>query len=171
MEKRNMTMKKLILVAVLLLTVSALSFAQSTTANINANVNATLSILRNVDLTIGNVNQGGTVTVLSTAATAAAFTVTGATNAATIITVAYPATITGPAGATMPYTPQYPTSNIIGTAAGRAAAAPFAAYTGGSATSNATGNLFVWVGGGVTADPAQAAGSYSGTLTCTCAQP
>jgi ABC-type amino acid transport substrate-binding protein len=167
-----MTMKKLILVAVLLLTVSSLLFAQSsTTANISANVNATLSILRTVDLTIGNVNQGGTVTVLSTAATAAAFTVTGATNMATSITIAYPATLTGPASATMTYTPQYPTSNIIGTAAGRAAATPFAAYTGGIATSNATGNLFVWVGGGVTADPAQAAGSYNGTITCTVTQP
>jgi hypothetical protein len=165
-------MKKLILVAVLLLTVSALSFAQvSTTANITANVNATLTINRLTDLAIGNVLQGQTVPILSTAAAAASFQVIGATNAATTILVAYPATLSGPGAATMTYTPEYPTSNIVGGAAGRAGATPFIAYTGGSATTSATGNLFVWIGGDVTATAVQAAGSYSGTLTVTVTQP
>ena len=101
-------MKKLILVAVLLLTVSALSFAQSTTANITANVNATLTIARLTDLAIGNVLQGQTVQVLSTAVAAASFQVTGATNAGTTITVTSTPILNGPSGATMPFTQNIP---------------------------------------------------------------
>jgi hypothetical protein len=164
-------MKKLILVAVLLLSVSALSFAQSTTANITANVNATLSIARNNDLTIGNVNQGGTVTIPSVNAAAAYFTVTGATNATTTVTVGYPATLAGPGANTMTYTPEYPTSHTIAGAAGRVAATAFSLYSGGNALTNGTGNLYIWVGGGATATAAQAAGSYTGTLTVGVTQP
>jgi len=164
-------MKNLMKIVVLLIIVSTVSFAQSTTANITANVNATLSIARNNDLTIGNVNQGGTVTIPSTNAAAAYFTITGATSATTTVTVTTPATLTGPAAATMTYTAEYPTFNTIAGAAGRVAATAFGAYTGGTTLTNVTGNLYIWVGGGVTAAAAQAAGSYTGTITVGVTQP
>jgi hypothetical protein len=140
-------MKRLILVAVLLLTVSALSFAQSTTANITANVNATLSITRLTDLTIGNVNQGATVTIPST--------------------VTLPADLTSGAN-TMPFTGQIPRWNTV---AGAGTSTAFGALTGGATPTNGTGNLWVYIGGGVTAALAQAVGSYTGAITVAVTQP
>jgi hypothetical protein len=160
-------MKKLLLVAVLLLIVSALSFAQSTTANITATVNATLSIARLTDLAIGNVAQGGTVTILSKSAAAASFQVAGAVSALTTITITFPSDLTSGAN-TLPFTGQIPTYNTV---AGFAASTAFGALTGGQTTSSGTGALFVYVGGGVTAGASQAAGSYSGTITAAVTQP
>jgi hypothetical protein len=160
-------MKRLILVAVLLLTVSALSFAQSTTANITANVNATLSITRLTDLTIGNVNQGATVTIPSTVVAAAAFLVTGAASSATSVTVTLPADLTSGAN-TMPFTGQIPRWNTV---AGAGTSTAFGALTGGATPTNGTGNLWVYIGGGVTAALAQAVGSYTGAITVAVTQP
>jgi hypothetical protein len=160
-------MKKLILVAVLLLTVSALSFAQSTTANITANVNATLSITRLTDLAIGNVNQGATVTIASNVAAAASFLVTGAATAATTVAVTFPTDLISGVN-TLPFTGQIPRWNTV---AGAGASTAFGALTGGSTTTNGTGNLWVYVGGGVTAGVAQAVGSYTGTITVGVTQP
>jgi hypothetical protein len=160
-------MKKLILVAVLLLTVSALLFAQSTTANITANVNATLTITRLTDLAIGNVNQGATVTIVSNVAAASSFLVTGAASSATTVTVTFPANLTSGAN-TMPFTGQIPRWNTV---AGAGTSTAFPALTGGTTNTNGTGNLWVYVGGGVTAAAAQAVGSYSGTITVAVTQP
>ena len=160
-------MKKLILIIVLLLSVSALSFAQSTTANITANVNATLTVARLTDLAIGNVNQGATVTVASTVVAAAAFFVTGAASAATTVSITLPTDLTSGAN-TMPFTGQIPRWNTV---AGAGTSTAFGALTGGSTSTNATGNLWVYVGGGVTAGVAQAVGSYSGTITVAVTQP
>jgi hypothetical protein len=160
-------MKKIILVAVLLVTVSALSFAQSTTANITANVNATLTITRLTDLALGNVNQGATATVLSTAAAASSFQITGAASTGTTVTVTFPANLTSGAN-NLPFTGQIPRYNTV---AGAAASTAFGALSGGSTNTNATGNLWIYVGGGVTAGASQATGSYSGTLTVAFTQP
>ena len=159
-------MKKLLLVAVLLLIVSALSFAQSTTANVTANVNATLSINRTADLALGNVNQGQTVTVLSTG-TCAAFTITGAASAATTVTVTFPSNLVY-SGNDLPFTGQTPRYN---TTAVQGTSTAFGSLTGGSTTTSGTGNLYIWVGGGVTASSSQVVGSYTGTITCAFTQP
>jgi len=160
-------MKNLILVAVLLLTVSALSFGQSTTANITANVNATLSIARLTDLAIGNVNQGQTVTIASNVAAASSFLVTGAASAATTVAVTFPASLASGAN-TLPFTGVIPRYNTV---AAPGTSTAFGALTGGSTNTNTNGNLWVYVGGGVTADAAQAVGSYTGTITVAVTQP
>jgi len=160
-------MKKLILVAVLLLTVSALSFGQSAVANVSATVNPTISITRLTDLAIGNVAQGGTVTVLSTAAGAASFQVAGAVSALTTIAIVTPTNLTFGA-IDLPFTPQMPRYNVVAGAAGSTA---FGSLTGGQTSSSGVGALFVYVGGGVTAGASQAAGSYTGTITASVTQP
>jgi hypothetical protein len=160
-------MKKLFLVAVLLLSVSVLSFSQSTTANITANVNATLTIVRLTDLAIGNVNQGSTVTIASNTAAAASFRVAGAANTATTVSVTFPTDLTSGVN-TMPFTGQIPRYNTV---AGAGTSTAFPALSGGTANTNASGNLWIYVGGGVTADPAQAVGSYSGIITVAVTQP
>jgi Tfp pilus assembly protein PilV len=167
MKKRIITMKNLILVAVLLLTVSALSFAQTSTANILANVNATLSVSNLTNLTIGNVNQGATVTIASNVAAAASFLVTGAASSATAVTVTFPTELTS-GGNTMPFTGQIPRWNTV---AGAGTSTAFGALAGGTTPTNGTGNLWVYVGGGVTAGASQAVGSYGGTITVGVTQP
>ena len=161
-------MKKLLIVAILLMVVSVASYAQ-VTANISATVNANITLARTNDLALGAVNRGGTVTVLSTAAGAAAFTLSGgAANATTNCTFTVPANLTDVSSHTMPFTAQIPRSNTV---ANQAASSAFADITGGSATTSAAGALWLWIGGGVTADPAQVAGVYSGTITLTVTQP
>jgi hypothetical protein len=160
-------MKNLILVAVLLLTVSALSFAQSTTANATATVNATLSITRLTDLTIGAVAQGGTATILGTAAAAASFQIAGAVSAPTTVTVTLPDNLTFGANSLL-FNQSLPRYNTV---AGAGASTAFGALTGGSTSTSGVGALFIYVGGGVTATAAQAAGSYTGTITVGVSQP
>jgi hypothetical protein len=160
-------MKKLFLIAVLLLVVSALSFAQSSTANVTANVNATLTIANLTNLAIGNVNQGQTVTIASNVAAAASFLITGAANAGTTVTVAFPTDLTFGAN-TMTFNGQIPRYNTV---AGPAGSTAFGALTGGSTNTSGTGNLWVYMGGQVIATAAQAVGSYSGIITCSFTQP
>ncbi|MGD0590711.1 MAG: DUF4402 domain-containing protein [Bacteroidota bacterium] len=158
-------MKNLILVAVLLLTVSALSFAQ--TANITANVNATIVVTRLTDLAIGNLNQGQVVSIASASAAAASFSITGAANAATTVTVTFPPTLASGLN-TMTFTGNIPTYHTV---AGFAGSTAFGALTGGQTNTSGTGALWIYIGGGVTADPSQAVGSYTGTLSVAVTQP
>jgi hypothetical protein len=160
-------MKNLILIAVLLLTVSALSFAQSSTANVSANVNATLTIANLTDINFAAVNQGQTVTIASNVAAAASFQIAGAANAATTVTVAFPANLTFGAN-TMTFNGQIPRYNTV---AGPAGSTAFGALTGGATTSSGTGNLWVYIGGQAIATAVQAVGSYSGVITCSVTQP
>jgi Mat/Ecp fimbriae major subunit len=161
-------MKKLLVVTVLLLTVVGLTFADaSTTANVTANVNATVTITRTADLALGNVNQGATKAIASNVAGAAAFTIGGAASAATTVTVTVPTDLTNGSN-TLPFTavlPTYSTTGVQGTSTA------FAATTGGTANTSATGTLSIWVGGSVTAGATQAAGSYTGTITVSVTQP
>ena len=165
--KGSFTMNKLILVAVLLLTVSALSFAQSTTANATATVNATLTIGRLTDLTIGNLTQGQTVTIASNVAAAASFLIGGAASAATTVTVTFPTDLIFGAN-TLPFTGQIPRYNTV---AAPGTSTAFGALSGGSATTTGAGALWIYVGGGVTAGGSQAVGSYTGQITVAFTQP
>ena len=107
----------LLLTAVLLLTISALSFAQSTTANATANVTATLSITRLSDLTFGNVNQGQTVAVASNTANAASFQITGAASTGTTLTLTFPTNLIS-GSYTMPFTGAVPYYHTVAGAGG-----------------------------------------------------
>ncbi|MBW7888042.1 MAG: DUF4402 domain-containing protein [Bacteroidetes bacterium] len=160
-------MNKLTKIFALLIAVSAFVFAQSTTASVTANVSATLTIISTQNLNLGNVAQGGTVTVNGNAATAARFTITGAGNAATTVTVTTPTDLTSGAN-TLPFTA---VNAYYGTTNAATPSTSFGATTGGSANTNASGNLFVFVGGSVTAGASQAAGAYSGTITVAVTQP
>jgi hypothetical protein len=162
-------MKNLILVAVLLLVVASLSFAQPSSANasVSVTVNATLSIFKTNDLAFGTVSRGTSATVLSTDAAAAAFTITGVESASTGIVVTPPATLSN-GTSTLPFIAAIPVSNTTNTQVGATA---LAATTGGSATTNAVGNLWLWIGGGVNVGIAQQSGNYSGTMTVSVTQP
>jgi hypothetical protein len=162
-------MKNLIYVAVLLLIVSSLSFGQpsSATANVTVTVNATLSIFNTQNLALGTVARGSAITVLSTDAAAAAFTITGVENASTTITVAPPATLSN-GTSTLPFVAEIPVANTTSTQSGATA---LAGTAGGSATTNAVGNLWLWIGGGVNVGIAQQSGNYSGTMTVSVTQP
>lgn len=161
-------MKNLFLVVVMIFVVSAMAFAQaSTTASVTANVTATLTITAQQNLSLGSVSQGGTVTVLSNAAAAARFYIYGAGSASTTVTVTPPTELTSGSN-TLPFTAQVPRSNTTST---QGSAILMAGTTGGTATTSATGDLYVWVGGAVTAGASQATGAYSGTITVGVTQP
>jgi hypothetical protein len=167
LNKRRFTMKNLTLVAVLLLVVSSLSFGQSANATVSVTVNAALSIFKTNDLALGTVARGSAVTVLSTDAAAAAFTITGVENAATTILVAPPATLSN-GTSTMAFIGQIPVCNTSNSQVGTTA---LAALTGGGATTNAVGNLWLWIGGGVNVGIAQQSGNYTGTINVSVTQP
>jgi hypothetical protein len=153
-------MKNLIFVAVLLLIVSSLSFGQ-TTASVTATVNAVLTVVKTNDLAIGNVVKGTVKTIPSSATDAAAFTITGEPNTQTIVTVAFPLNLVDVSLNNLPFTGQIPMHNTV---ADQASASAYGALTGGTTPTSATGNLYVYVGGGVTADIAQPSGNYTGTI-------
>ena len=116
---------------------------------------------------MGNVNLGQTVTVTSLAAGAASFTVQGPANAGTSVVVTFPANLTN-GGNNLVFNGQIPR---YGVTAVQAASTAFPALAGGSATTTALGQLWLWVGGQVVADPVQPAGSYTGTVNVAVSQP
>jgi hypothetical protein len=161
-------MKKLLLVAVLLMVVAVASFAQTQTANITANVNATLTLTKLTDLAALTVVQGGNQSFASNTAQAASFLFTGAATASTTIGVVFPATVSDALANTMTFTGQIPTTHNVAGAVGSTA---LAAITGGTATTSVGGQLWIYAGGGVTAAAAQPAGQYTGVITVTVSQP
>ncbi len=161
-------MKKLLVVVVLLLVVSVVSFAQvSQNANITANVNVALTLGKLTDLAALTATQGQTVFWASNVANAASFLFTGAANASSTITVTFPATLSYLTN-TMTFTGQIPRTNTV---ANPATSTALAGLTGGAATTTGAGQLWIYAGGGVTADPAQVAGQYTGQITVAVTQP
>jgi hypothetical protein len=161
-------MKRIFVLGLALCAMSLAAFAQtSTTANVTANVNAALTITNTGALALGNVAQGATVTITSLTAGAATFTIQGAASAGTTVTVTDPVNLTFGAN-NLPFTGQIPRFNVANV---QATSTAFGALTGGSTTTSAGGQLFLWIGGSVTASGSQAAGSYSGTITVSFTQP
>jgi hypothetical protein len=163
-------MKNLLVVAVLLMAVSAVSFGQSTTASATANVNATLTIGATGTLALGNVPQGGTVTVLSKGANVPLFTIAGAANAGTTVTVTPPANLVNTSLDNLQFNATAPSYNTLN----NQAASTYWVPTSGampSVNTSGTGALFVWVGGGVTATSGQPTGQYNGVITVSFTQP
>lgn len=160
-------MKNLLVVVALVVAIAAVSFAGSTTATVTANVNAATNVTKVTDLSFGSINQGATSTITSLSAGAAHFTVLGSTSASTTCTFAFPATLANGTN-TLPFTGQIPVYNNVDNT--QSAATAFSVLTGGTATTSATGELFLWVGGKVVAGGSQAAGAYTGTITVTVVQ-
>jgi hypothetical protein len=161
-------MKRILVLGLVLCAISLTAFGQtSTTANVTANVNAALTITNTGALNLGNVAQGATVTVLSTVVGASTFTIQGAATAATTVTVTNPANLTfGANNLTFNgQIPRFNTVNVQGTSTA------FPGLGGGSTTTSAGGQLFLWIGGSVTATAVQAAGSYTGVITVSFTQP
>lgn len=165
-------MKKILLVAVMVCAISALSFAgtASTTANVSANVTAAVTVTA-TPLAFGNVTLGTSPTVLATAAGAAVFTITGGANTLTGVVITYPTALTSGANS-MPFTNsvQPRTNTVAGNPLGSVTTWDIDNSTISGASTSGTGFLYVYVGGQITVDAAQAAGSYSGTITVTVTQ-
>ena len=158
-------MKKLILTAVLLLIVSSLSFGQS--AQVTATVNAVISVTTDANLVFGNVVKGVPKTVLSTEANAAAFTITAEPSTPTVLTVTFPSNLVNGAN-NLPFTGETPVYNSTQTQTGATA---YGSLTGGTASTNASGNLYVYIGGTVSPAVNQASGNYSGTINVSVVYP
>jgi hypothetical protein len=161
-------MKKQIFgIVALLILVSAISFAGNTTATVTATVLAATNVTKTADLALGTVAQGASVTVLSTDAAAAAFTVSGTANYATVCAFTYPTTLANGSN-TLTFAGQIP---IYSTSSTQSSGTAFSALAGGTTTTGSAGELYLWVGGKVTATSSQAAGSYTGVITVTVTQP
>jgi hypothetical protein len=161
-------MKRIFVLGLALCAISVAAFAQtSTSATVTANVNAALTITKTLDLNLGNVAQGATVTITSLTAGAATFTIQGAASAGTTVTVTNPVNLTFGAN-NLTFTAQIPRFNMANV---QATSTAFGAVTGGSTNTSPSGQLFLWVGGSVTATAVQAAGSYTGTINVSFTQP
>ncbi len=170
-------MKKLMLVAAMVLGTAAMSFAQSSVngaVTVTANVIQALSISpTSSTLALGDVAIGTTPyvdpqgkTTTGTSATPILFTVTG--QAGHAVTVSYPTSVSmnQPTGsATLTFTPAVSGTNASGSQGSSNV------FSGGSSTGqtlSSGGNYYVYVGGGTsTLAPGTTLGSYSGTFDVT----
>ena len=163
------TMKKLMLVAAMVLGTTAISFAQSS-ANKNVNVTATviqgLTLAATGTLGFGTVVAGTTPAALSaqTNGSAPMFTATG--DGGHVLTVTYLATasLTGP-GTALTFTPSVYGDASSGNQSGSTpvASGSIVHLTG---STGSAGNYYFWLGGALSAIPSsQTPGAYSGTFT------
>ena len=161
-------MKKLLLVAVLLMVVAMASFASDAvqSANVTATVNAALTLTKLTDLAIGNVFAGTPTSVLYTAAGAASFVMQGAGLTPTTVAVVFPTNLIISGGLTpetqLPFTGTTYTHTIAGAAGSTVYSVPVTTLVGGQ--------LWIYNGGAVTSISTQQAGQYTGTITVTVTQ-
>lgn len=152
---------KTFLTSLMMLAAVSAAHAQSTdseSATVSATVIASLSLAKDQNLAFGEVTQNASSVVDVTDAGAVKFTVTGEPNKNITFTLTSPANLTN-GGNNLPYTDdvQYNTSDAPGTA--------LALNDGATIALNGSGNLYVYLGGTVTAALAQVTGAYSGTFT------
>jgi hypothetical protein len=149
-----------------------LSLAGSSVRAQSANINATATVFQAMTVTgartldFGTVFPGVAKVIGVAAATSGRFDLTGQNSANVDLTFTLPANLTS-AGNNLPIGSWTGCTSPTNTTAGCTAFTP-----SGSATASAfsgTGALFVFVGGTVTPAAAQAAGSYTGTVTLTAA--
>jgi len=126
------------------------------------------TVTRLADLNFGDLILGQATIVLPTDAQAAEFLFNGSANTAVQVTITYPSTLTCGSN-TMNFT--MPNKPIYNTIPDATTAVEFKKKTGGTATTSADGDLYVWVGGRVRATANQAAGSYSGIIDIVVVQP
>ncbi len=153
-------MKILVIAFLVVVTVSA-AYGQSTdseSATISATVIAALSVSKDQNMAFGDVAQNTASTIEVTDAGAVKFTVGGEPNKNVTFTLTSPANLTN-GGNDLPFADdvQFNTSDAPGTASALA--------DGATEPLNGTGDLYVYLGGTVTAGAGQATGAYSGTFT------
>lgn len=162
-------MKKLALVAAMILGIAAMSFAQS---NASTNINVSSTVIQGITisttgtLAFGTIVAGTTPAALSANTNGSAPKVTVTANGGTVITVTYPASValTGP-GTDLTLTPTVVGStNTSGQATATSVTSGTTVTTSG--TTGTAGNYYFWLGGSLAALPsAQTPGAYTGTVT------
>jgi hypothetical protein len=132
----------------------------SAVANGSFSVTSYFNITKLTDLSFGTVPVGGSIIVNPVSGTSAMFKIFGSGTTGVQVTINLPASLQYNGNALM-FTPLLPLYNTL---AQSASAAAFPSVTGGDANTGTDGNLYVWVGGKVTATPQQRAGFYSGIV-------
>jgi hypothetical protein len=154
-----------VFVAILTAFAASESYAQSQSATVNLSVNSAIGIVKNRDLNFGTVSQGITTASISPitgGASAAMFTVTAA--ASTLLNVTFSTTdLTDGGGHTITFAGAGTLSGLNANTQASSASVS----SGGTVTTNASGNYYFWAGGTATLSPTQAANAYSGTFTLT----
>ncbi len=161
---RTTTRVSAVLAALLSLTVSAQ--AQSANITATATVFQAMTVTGARTLDFGNVFPGVAKSIGVAAATSGRFDLTGQSSANVNLTFTLPTNLTSGAN-NLPIGTWTGCTNATNTTTGCTSFTP-----SGTATASAfsgAGALFVWVGGTVTPGGAQAAGTYTGTVTLTAA--
>jgi hypothetical protein len=164
-------MKYLVQILIFISLFCGTSIAQGTgsaTANGTFAVAAYMTVIKLADLEFGTIFVGTTLTVDPTDAGAAEFLFNGNSSTTTQVTITFPIDLTSGSNTINFNTPGRPIYNTIPDAM---TATQFKKKTGGSASTGADGNLYVWVGGRVRAANRQAAGTYTGIITVVVTQP
>ena len=163
-------MKYIVLTLLFVLLFCGISIAQvtaSATAMGSFSVLGYATVTRLADLNFGDLIVGVNTTVLPTDAKAAEFLFNGSNNTVVQVTLTYPSDLTCGSN-TMIF---HEINAIYNTIPDATTAIEFKKKTGGSASTGPDGNLYVWVGGRVTANNNQAAGSYTGIMQIEIVQP
>jgi hypothetical protein len=150
---------------------SGVSNAQVTTSATAMGTFAVLgysTITRLADLNFGDLVEGVATIILPTDAQAAEFLFNGNANTDVDVTMTFPSDLTCGSNTLNFNTPNRPIYNTIPDAM---TAVEFKKKTGGSASTGADGNLYIWVGGRARAAKNQAAGSYTGIMQIVVVQP
>jgi len=161
---RTTTRVSAVLAALISLTASAQ--AQSANINATATVYQAMTVTGARTLDFGNVFPGVAKSIGVAAATSGRFDLTGQSSANVDLTFTLPTNLTSGAN-NLPIGSWTGCTNATNTTTGCTTFTP-----SGSASASAfsgAGALFVWVGGTVTPGGAQAAGTYTGTVTLTAA--
>jgi len=124
------------------------------------------TVTRLADLNFGNLSTGVNATVNPTDAQAAEFLFNGSSNTDVQVIITFPSQLTSGTKTMAFHTERY-TYNTIPDAS---TATEFK-KKGGTATTGADGNLYVWAGGTVIVKNNQAAGSYTGIMQIVIVQP
>jgi len=147
-----------------------ISIAQETasaTAMGTYSLASSLTATKLADLNFGNLIVGINTIVQPTDAHAAQFLINGNGNSVVQITISFPSDLTCGSN-TMKFHTLVP---LYGTIPDAVSALQFQQTSGGSASTGADGNLYIWAGGGIMASINQAAGNYAGIIELVVTQP
>jgi hypothetical protein len=163
------TMKKVLLLIILLSGFAATSFAQTlANASASANIITPISITKNLDMSFGNIavnptNPGGTVTL--PASSPATRTFTGGITLPAVTGLVQAAKFTVSGEGTSAYTITIPGTITITSGTNNMAIVPVSNPSGAGALVG--GSQIIYVGGTLTVAPAQAVGAYTGNFDVT----
>jgi hypothetical protein len=147
----------------------SISIAQGTgsaTAEGSFSVLGYATVTRLADLNFGNLLTGVNITIDPTDAQAAEFLFNGNANTDVQVTITFPNELRCGTNTMIFHTVRY-TYNIIP----NASTSTEFKKKGGTATTGADGNLYIWAGGRVNVANNQAAGSYTGIMQIVIIQP